>query len=55
MKTFLRITVKLALDRHLTLKTLDRYINVGLKIVSYILEDILFAGRKEKLEKKKRN
>ena len=43
----------MALDRHLTLKTLDRYVSVELKVVSYILGNILFAGRKDKLEKKK--
>ena len=52
-QTFVKFTVKLALDRHLTLKTLDRYVSVELKVVSYILENILFAGRKDKLEKKK--
>ena len=46
--------VKLALAKDFTFKTLDRYVRVELKVVSYIRKNILLPGGKGKMEKKNR-
>ena len=52
-QTFVTSTVKLALDKDLISKTLDRDVRVELKVVSYIRKNVLLTGRKGATEKKK--
>ena len=52
-QTFVTSTVKLALDKDLISKTLDRDVRVELKVVSYICKNVLLTGEKVQRKRKR--